>query len=387
MVSNENLEREFMKQNDKFKETLLNVLGDAVRKPVSARLGYVDDLGNVYIQVPSSRTDQPNKYYFHEAGASEFQGEAFLAQGVLQDWMLVYGMPIRLRKDPLNHEWEIIGADTRLSSQFLSEAPQTSPVLIPYKQIQPGLLTETTPESMSARVLGGMYRIGSSQKYIKNKNTIDWSEAPQSSNVPATINTQRFVLVQMNFDTGLLEYKYGDEISATINFIQAYDLNVDLGDNSILPVPDERCFRCGYVRLISGMTAILAKNHIIPLQDYLGTPIDVASSASNFDETVIPFDYTSVLPITITDVVANDHISSARIVIDVAFNGTVSLKVGTAGVTDSLMTISENDPYTVGGYESTPDIDYGGAETVKLYGSISGASQGEGRVILTRSKQ
>ncbi len=94
------------------------------------------------------------------------------------------------------------------------------------------------------------------------------------------------------------------------------------------------------------------------------------------------FAYNTSSPLLVTNVAANAHIVEVRLLIDTAFNGTVSLTIGEPGATSRLMAASENDPTEIGSYQTTPDYTYPGAADINLYLSAAGATQGAGRVIL-----
>lgn len=257
-------------QLERFKAQWIEIMGDSLRNPVSARLGYQDDSGATLLKVPSDRTDQPSKYYFHEAGGSSFQGEAFLQPGALAPNQIRFGAPIRLQKDPLSSEWEIIGIDSRYAAQFFAGAAENTNIIYPYPNLAPGLLTQTDPPSMAAKVLFGNYRSGNVFKVVKTQQTINWGISPHNAHVPTTNATARYVLVQVKFSDGSLVYSYGDEISISLSNFQAYDLQVSRGDNSIFPAPLTDHTMAGFIRLVRGMTRITAADHIWALQEYLG---------------------------------------------------------------------------------------------------------------------
>lgn len=284
----DNEEQRFAEQLQRFKEALSKTLGDAIRKPQGRRLGFMDANGATYLNVPQTRSDQPNKYYFHEAGGTTFQGEAFLQPGALASWQIRYGMPIRVRIDPLSGEWEIIGIDSRFAAQFTQGSAQDDGVYIPYEKLAPGMLTQTDPPTMAARVLSAAYDNpnGTGWKWIQTQNTVDWSEAPYNANVPTTPLKARIVLVQLNYATGLLEYIYGTEFPASMPFEQVYTLNTTLGDNSLLPLTQAGRYRCGYIKLINGMDRILRRQHIWTVQQYLGG----GSGGGNLDNVIISHD-------------------------------------------------------------------------------------------------
>lgn len=264
MANEEN--RRDQEQLQKFKDAMIKTLGDAIRRPMSARLGYQDSQGRILVKVPDERTDQPNRYYFHEAGGTAFQGEAWLQPGALLPWQIRYNAPIRVKKDALSGEWEIVGVDSRFAQQFFAGVTEEDENLYFYESLAPGLLIATTPPSMAARVLPGAYRVGSEVKYIETLNTVNWSQAPASSNVPTLAVRSRYVMVQVDFENQALSYKYGAEFPSGTSFRQV--LAFDNNTGTYIPNPDPGHFMSGLIELKGGMTVIQRAN-IIPLQQYL----------------------------------------------------------------------------------------------------------------------
>lgn len=258
----------FEKDLEMFKARLGVAFGNTIRKPLPARLGTVLSSGEKVIRVPNVYTDEPNMFYFHEAGGQSFQGQAQLTTEIPED-KLVYGVPIRIQKDILTGTWEITGLDTRLASQYFKDVPRQNIAFYGYENLAIGLLTETTPQSSRALVTGASYNIGDEWKYISAQETIDWSVSPYSSERPAS-NKQRFVMVAMDFDNEILVYKYGSEIDITVTYNQALITDNSNGNHDILPIPDNiRQFRVGYIRLLSSKATLERFVDIFPLQDYL----------------------------------------------------------------------------------------------------------------------
>jgi len=257
---------DYLDDLNRFKRSLDDVLGDAIRKPFSARLGYMDENGQVHVQVPTDRSDLPNRYYFHEAGGTGYQGEANMQPGALASWQIRYNTPIRVRKDALSGEWEIIQLDSRFAQQFFDGVTQEDEVIYYYEKLAPGLLTATFPPSMKAKVIQGAYRLNDVFKYINTMQTVDWGIAPHNAQVPIANLRSRYVLVQVNFETEQLEYKYGEIFPSQLSFSQVLTLDSQTGD--YVPHADNGCFRTGYVQLTHGMSEITRRN-VIPLQEYL----------------------------------------------------------------------------------------------------------------------
>lgn len=281
-MANREEKRKDEEQLQKFRDALTQTLGDAIRKPMSARLGYQDENGEIFVQVPDTRSDQPNRYYFHEAGGTPFQGEAWLQPGAMSAWQIRYNMPVRIRRDPLTGEWEIIGIDSRFAQQWLDGVTEEDETIYFYEKLAPGLLTATTPNTMTAKVLPAAYRLGDDFKYLGPFTTVDWGVAPDDANVPTNVTRSRYALVQVDFANETLSYKYGDLFPKGYSFRQVVALDAGTGD--YLPDPDPDHFMSGYVELSGGLTVIQRRN-IVPLQQYL-TLVSVADNAAFLDSIV-----------------------------------------------------------------------------------------------------
>lgn len=97
---------------------------------------------------------------------------------------------------------------------------------------------------------------------------------------------------------------------------------------------------------------------------------------------VSEFDWESSSPVELGEAIEGEHILSCQIIVDEAFDGTVTLSVGEPGGVGRLMGTGQNDPYEVGEYINHPNYTYPGDSTLHLYITSSGASQGAGRVII-----
>lgn len=282
--------REFDDQNNRFEGALRKSIGNVWKKPVPAKLGYQDEAGQTHVQVEEDRTDQPSKYYFSEAGGQSKQGEAFLAANALEKWQIKFGAPILVRKHILTNEWEITGVDSKWAAQFFEGSDEDDGVTISYPKLSPGLLTQTNPPSMRCLVLEGSYGTGLIRRIHETQSTVDWSQTPYNAFVPTINLRQRYVLIQINILTGELGYKYGTELVSSVTPMQAYKLNLAIGDDSILPALDEGFMRSGFVRLVKGMSRI-TKANIWPLQDYLIMGNTTADIKSSLDDIVTSCDY------------------------------------------------------------------------------------------------
>lgn len=255
----------------KFKSGLKEAIGDAIRRPISAKLGYQNEEGKIFLDVDKADADQPSQYYFSSAAGQSYVGQAYMQDGVLDKWQIRYGAPIRVKKDPVNGSWEIVGLDVIYAAEFFDGVDPEETSLIPMRRFEPGLLTSTIPYSMKAVVIGGAYDDGDDFKYISTQETINWGVLPYSAQVPTDPGVAKFVLVQLNKITETLSYKYGIEVPASMSFEQAYRFQVLAGNNDILPQKDTGYWRNGYIKLVGGQTTIDRREHIWSIQEVLGS--------------------------------------------------------------------------------------------------------------------
>jgi hypothetical protein len=259
----------------KFEQEVKGILGSSLKKPRSVRLGYKDVNGVERVAVPRTIADEPQQYYFSEGGGQTFVGQAFLKRDALEPWKIRFGAPVRVQQDALNDAvWVIIGEDTRYSDVFFDGVVPDKTEFVDFKQITGGLLGETIPASMRLQVLSAMYSFGEESKYFPTQQTFNFALQPL---YPLTNGTARFVLVQLRFSNGLLEYEWGDPISSALTAEQVYQLQVEEGNTNYIKPPSSGCFRCGYVKLIAGMTSI-KRGNLWAVQEYLakgGGPQDL----------------------------------------------------------------------------------------------------------------
>ena len=272
----------FDQNNNQFKSALRNILGSSIRKPISARLGYQDEDGQQFLKVAQTDADQPNQYYFSSAMGQTFVGQAYLQDGALAQWQIRYGAPIRVKQDPINETWEIIGLDVLYAAEFFDGVDPEEVSLIPLRRFEPGLLTSTIPYSMKARVIGGVYDVGDVFYYIPTLDTVDWSTAPHNANVPDE-GLAKFVLIQVDVINAALSYKYGMEVPASLTFEQAYLFQKRNNLTTVLPEKDAGYFRSGYIKLAGGMTAIDRRENIWAIQQVLGA----SSTTADLAETIL----------------------------------------------------------------------------------------------------
>lgn len=269
-----------------FESNLSKSLGDVIRKPISAILGFKDENGTVNVKVPDSDASQPSTYYFTQSGGQSFMGQAYLRDGVIAEWQLKYGTPIRVKKDVLNDTiWEIIGLDLIYANEFFRGVDSENVDIIPIERIGPGLLTSVQPGSMKAQVLEGYYDIGDTAIWIPTQQTIDWSVAPNITHMPDT-GKARFVLVEINPTTKLLNYKYGDIVPASLTFQNAYQQQEWATTEVVLPQKTSGYFRAGYIKLIGGQT-IIDRRSIWSNQQILGSSINPQTLLSSILSAIV----------------------------------------------------------------------------------------------------
>lgn len=110
--------------------------------------------------------------------------------------------------------------------------------------------------------------------------------------------------------------------------------------------------------------------------------LEFGVAQSTMSVLVSEFDWESSSPVELGEAIEGEHILSCQIIVDEAFDGTVTLSVGEPGGVGRLMGTGQNDPYEVGEYINHPNYTYPGDSTLHLYITSSGASQGAGRVII-----
>ncbi len=99
---------------------------------------------------------------------------------------------------------------------------------------------------------------------------------------------------------------------------------------------------------------------------------------------VIPFAFGDATPESVYIPSEAGVVVTARIAVDVAFNGTgAALSIGSIGSPGLYLPASDVNPAVVASYESVPDLPVGAGDDIMLYITPgSGASTGSGRVII-----
>lgn len=225
--------------------------GESITDPVPVRLGSEDEDGNQLLRVPDTDTDSPNMFYFSELpNMQEFRGWAVNAgPAAIQEQFLRFGTPVYIKRDVNTRLWLLHGLVPDLGSEFNMGVDTNIPSPVRLSQILNGLLDETDPPSMTARVYAGAYTVGDTFYYWETQGT-----SSMTSHVPATNGKARYRLAQLAPTTGVLSYINGAEFDAILTHQQVWAL--DGGAGTYLPQVTAGNFRCGYAKLISGMTAI-----------------------------------------------------------------------------------------------------------------------------------
>lgn len=272
---------------DRFERDLREAFGDHIRRPKSALLGWIDENGIIFLEVESEDADRPNRYYFTEIGEEGGWGIAVLSEGKLTKSQRRYGTPIKLKPDEAGgREWVIIGVDDVRAVDVGENLPETPSVTVESRDIQLGLIAPLDPPQMQAVVKAGLYRYGNRQLYIEDTLTVDWSAGSPALNIPTTTGKCVFVLVQIDFDDTTLSYRYGSEVNSALTIPAAFKLQQQLGIETVVVPPDQGMFRCGYIKLANGMTAI-TREHIWAAQEFFYQSNDLERTITASFEPVV----------------------------------------------------------------------------------------------------
>lgn len=242
------------------RNAIAGLLRPALRHPVIAALGYEDTAGVQHLRVDDTDTDAKGLYYYHELpGRQPFVGRAYLIPGIIPDKILRFNLPITIEMDALGDS-QITGVVARLAGEFLNDVPLDQVVYTPLESFLPGLLTETAPRTMKARVMGSWYTQGTNVKYVSTQETADFSASPTdifgaTISLPTTNGQARWIAVLVTFSDGTLAYKQGSLVPASLPGTVVYS-QLDLGTGTYLPQPDSGYFLSGYVQLLYGQTVL-----------------------------------------------------------------------------------------------------------------------------------
>ena len=103
-----------------------------------------------------------------------------------------------------------------------------------------------------------------------------------------------------------------------------------------------------------------------------------AVSDANTHTSIVDFDYTTASPLLLRPTVNGDHVTSVCVAITTAFDGVVSITVGSPGMTDGLHQAIDNLPAQTGQYETWPNFRYTGVDQIQLYITATGSTTGAG---------
>lgn len=120
----------------------------------------------------------------------------------------------------------------------------------------------------------------------------------------------------------------------------------------------------------------------VGLQGPKGENGDAGTATGKF--TYYSFSFGDSTPATIATVPSGKRVLKASILVDIAFDGAGSaIRIGDVGDSESVMLATDSDPSSVGTYESSPGISWGGDTDILLNITPgSGASQGSGVISL-----
>jgi len=253
-------------------------IGTVIEESVPVTLGWIDENGNRQLKVPDDKTDGVQKYYFTRA-AEEPPGEAHnLGLNPLLPQFIKFGAPIYVsRAGTGKREWYINGLQPGEAAEFFGGRTQADPTPVYLEQFVPGLIGITSPASMRVQVFGAPYTLNGEFKWIGTRISSD-----MTAEIPATDGQAKYALVQIDFATATVDLQYGTEFDAALTHQQAW--TTDGGSGTLFPQPDRDKFRAGYVKLISGMTAV-QRAHIWAVQE-IYTKSDYADILVACDEVV-----------------------------------------------------------------------------------------------------
>lgn len=253
-------------------------IGTVIEEGIPVTLGWLDANGSPQLKVPDDKTDGVQKYYFTRAD-EETPGEAHnLGPNPLLPQFIRFNAPVYVsRARTGKREWYIDGLQPGEAAEFFGGRVQADPTPVYLEQFVPGLIGTMAPASMQVRVFGAPYTLNGEFKWIGTTISADMTAA-----IPATDGQAKYALVQIDFATATVDLQYGTEFDAALTHLQAW--STDGGSGTLFPQPDRDKFRAGYVKLISGMTAI-QRAHIWAVQEIF-TKSDYADILVACDEVV-----------------------------------------------------------------------------------------------------
>lgn len=105
--------------------------------------------------------------------------------------------------------------------------------------------------------------------------------------------------------------------------------------------------------------------------------------SSEFDIKEVAFGFSTSSPMAVAVVREGERVKKVKLKITIPFNSpATTLTMGHAGSQDALMRANQNIPGFAQTYEVSPELIYGGVDTVKLYINRAGATEGSGVVFI-----
>lgn len=235
-------------------DAVRGAVGRSIEDPTPVYLGYLDASGAALVKIADPAADEIGLVYYTESYSEDLSeahsvGRAYnTGIGALSDDELVFGAPIYIRRDSESGDWHVAGKRPRAAAGFIGtqgKRIEYPGVIVP----QTGLLDSLQPETMQAVVYGAPYTLDGDFKWIDTLYVDD-----QTGNIPGTDGQANYVLVEVDFTNEILTYVVGSTCDASLTHLQAWA--IDAGTGTIFPQADQTKFRAGYIKLVSGMTAI-----------------------------------------------------------------------------------------------------------------------------------
>lgn len=272
----------FNKTLEQFAEVHHEITGDRLRVPYRARLGNPTlPSGADRINVPLSETDQAGMVYLHDDNG-QYAGMA-LNDGFLDLKRVIYGDYVEVQPGKPDRIVRY-GGSAQAEWRYGVEIQAAEPVDI--SRLDWGLLQPTNPPSMKAMISKAVY---ANDALVLDMETDDWTAF-----IPSDPNMA--VAIRVDLDPaggGAFDYVIGTEY-LHIDF-PTHELALAAGHYP--PADDPTLNRCGWIRLINGMTAILRETNIFVAPELLNKGGGISDAAdvtydpatpSNWDGNVDP---------------------------------------------------------------------------------------------------
>jgi len=228
-------------------DKIIRAVGTNLAATRPARLGNPTDNS-----VEVEGADRDGLVWVHGLGANPQGAEPALNDAIAPK-NLIYGAPVRVKQDV--NGLIIVSRDMEFWDRFFAGVSHHDQNPVYISQIMYGTLQPDTPtKSMKALVIGAVYTQADTSYYVADQLTGDFSSGvldteSNSITVPTTNTRAIGILVQLDVTTGTLSYKQGSEFDANLSHATAFTAG-------LYPDRDAERFRCGYIRLVKGMTAI-----------------------------------------------------------------------------------------------------------------------------------